>query len=246
MINRAEQQAAYVLHRRPFKETSFIVDVFTCNYGRLSFVANGAKKPGKSAILQPFQPLLVSWTGKSSLKTLTQFELSGVSNTLTGLPFYCGYYLNEILLYCLPEGEPHEWVFAEYISTLQNLSDGGDVYLTLRSFEFTLLRELGVLPNLSQDVRGQHLSSQYWYTLSPEQSLIPVDIGQVNGFPAELLLGVSEFIEGKTERLRSLHEHFKVPLLQLSRSLMAKLLDGRPLKSKDMLKQYQAYATPPN
>lgn len=66
-----EQEPAYVIHRRPWRETSLLVDLFTLNHGRLSVVARGASgsKSALKAQLQPFQPLLLDWVGRGDLKT---------------------------------------------------------------------------------------------------------------------------------------------------------------------------------
>ena len=76
MDARIALQPAYVLHRIPFQNTSFIVDFFTVDYGRVRAVAKGARgaKSRSRSILQPFQPLLISLSGRSDLKTLTGVE----------------------------------------------------------------------------------------------------------------------------------------------------------------------------
>ena len=72
-----QQEPAYVVHRRAWRETSLMVDVFTLNHGRMTLIARGAnsaKSPLK-AQLQPFQPLMLDWTGRGDLKTLTQVDV---------------------------------------------------------------------------------------------------------------------------------------------------------------------------
>ena len=67
-------QAAYVLHYTPFRDTSFIVDFFTLEQGRIGLVARGARsaKSRTRALYQPFRPVLVTWiAGKGDLHTLT-------------------------------------------------------------------------------------------------------------------------------------------------------------------------------
>ena len=39
---KVDQQPAYLLHARPFSETSLLVDLFTREYGRLMLIAKGA------------------------------------------------------------------------------------------------------------------------------------------------------------------------------------------------------------
>jgi len=65
-------QPGFVLHSYPYKETSLIVDLFTRDFGRIGVVAKGAKRPLSKlrGVLQTFQPLSVSFSGKSELRTL--------------------------------------------------------------------------------------------------------------------------------------------------------------------------------
>jgi len=53
-----ELEAAFVLHRRPYRETSLILDFLTLNHGRLSAVARAGRSRGNrwQAELQPFNP----------------------------------------------------------------------------------------------------------------------------------------------------------------------------------------------
>ena len=82
-----EQQASYILHRRAYRETSYILDVYSLYYGRISIIAKGATR-GKynfSALLQTFQPLLLSWSGRSNLKTLTELPVEDAAKSSTKL-----------------------------------------------------------------------------------------------------------------------------------------------------------------
>jgi len=98
-------QPAFVLHRRPYRETSFIVELFTPDYGRIAAVARGIRKTRSrtAAWLQPFVPLFVSCYGKGELLTLNQVEANGFLHVLTGKNLRCGFYLNELLMRLLPK-----------------------------------------------------------------------------------------------------------------------------------------------
>ncbi len=63
-------QRGFVLHRRPYSETSLLVDLFTEETGRLTVIAKGAraKRSAWKSVLQPFTPLLLRWSGKGALK----------------------------------------------------------------------------------------------------------------------------------------------------------------------------------
>jgi len=69
-ISRQDNQPVYVLHTYPFKETSLVVELFTRDFGRVSAVAKGARRPRSAmrGMLQSFQPLLGAWSGKLELK----------------------------------------------------------------------------------------------------------------------------------------------------------------------------------
>ena len=100
-----QQEPAYVIHRRPWRETSLMVDLFTLNHGRMSVIAKGAsssKSPLK-AQLQPFQPLLLGWVGRGDLKTLTQADVRDGPALRRTVSLYSGLYLNELIQRILPQ-----------------------------------------------------------------------------------------------------------------------------------------------
>jgi len=98
MAIRVLDEPAFVLHSIPYKETSLILDVFTRSYGRMALIAKGAKRPHSvlRPVLQRFQPLAVSWTGKSELKTMTRAEWMGGVPPLVGDALLCGFYLKRV------------------------------------------------------------------------------------------------------------------------------------------------------
>ena len=70
--SRQDNQAAYVLHTYPYKETSLIVELFAHGFGRVVTTAKGARRPRSAmrGMLQSFQPLTATWSGQLELKTL--------------------------------------------------------------------------------------------------------------------------------------------------------------------------------
>ncbi len=153
---RKDAQPAFVLHSYPFRETSLVVEAFTRDHGRVALVARGARRP-KSAlrgVLLSFQPLLLSWTGKTELRTLTRAEWDGSYAPLKGRFSICGFYLNELLLKLLPRDDPHERLFEAYRGTLRALGGRQEHEAVLRRFEISLLRELGYAVTLDHDVES--------------------------------------------------------------------------------------------
>ena len=142
---RHDAEPAFVLHAYPFRETSLIVEAFSRNFGRVALVAKGARRPKSSlrGLLLAFQPLLLSWTGKAELRTLTRAEWQGGQPPLPGLALICGFYLNELLLKLLPREDPHERLFDYYQQALLALAREPEPAVVLRRFELLLLTELG-------------------------------------------------------------------------------------------------------
>jgi DNA repair protein RecO (recombination protein O) len=194
-----ELENAYVLHSRPFKDTSLLVDFFTENFGRITLVAKGARQQKKKGnfLLQPFVDLKISWQGKSQLKTLISTEMAAYvgnvpaedeinitagkdlgseNNKLQGNYLYSGFYANELLTYLLPFDEPNTDVFTLYANLLVALKNKLDLEKTLRLFEFSLLTELGYgIDFTSSAITNESidLSKQYYY--EPSDGFVCVD-----------------------------------------------------------------------
>jgi DNA repair protein RecO (recombination protein O) len=170
-------QAAYVLHRRVYRETSLLLDVFTVQDGRFSLVAKGVHKAksNRNASLQAFQPLLMSWSGRGTLKTLNKLETPSPCFRFTGANLYCGFYLNELLLNLMPEFESNYAVFLSYASTLECLANTNHPSSILRRFELLLLEELGLLPQLECDWQGHSIDRNSTYYLSSDGQFVRTD-----------------------------------------------------------------------
>jgi DNA repair protein RecO (recombination protein O) len=153
---RQDNQPAFVLHNYPFRETSLVLEVFTRSAGRIALVARGARRPRSAlrGVLLAFQPLLLSWAGKSELRTLHKAEWQGGVPQLKGIGLLCGFYANELLLKLLPRDDPHEELYAAYEQALRALAGGADHSAVLRSFEKRLLKELGYALLLDREADG--------------------------------------------------------------------------------------------
>lgn len=169
MSEKIDGDPAFVLHTRPWRETSLIVDVLTRHHGRIGLVARGARRQSSSlkTRLIPFQPLTLSWFGKAQLRTLHAAEWQGGGLMLRGHALMCGFYLNELLLRLLPDGDAHEGLFDLYAGALSALNGQTDVEPVLRRFELDLLSELGYAQPLGHLDNNAPLqpASRYSYTL---------------------------------------------------------------------------------
>ncbi len=187
----SQMENAIVLHRRPFRETSLLVEFLTENHGRVAVVARGARKSkSRAGLLQPFQKLLISWKGKGDLATLTQVESLNWKVDLKGTELYCGLYLNELLIRCLQRHHTQEHLFELYTETLASFSEFSEAQ-ALRTFEWNLLSILGYRINLETDHQADKISEKIHYLFDAELGFIPTEPSHLAGISGEELLKLS-------------------------------------------------------
>lgn len=144
-IKRVQGQPAFVLHRRAYRETSALIDLFTQEFGLIRVVAKGIRKTKSrlNSALQPFTPLLVSWVGRGELMTLADAEVNASLMFLQGHCLFAGLYLNELLANLLEPWDAHPALFHYYHQALFALQTTPLNEGVLRNFELDLLAELG-------------------------------------------------------------------------------------------------------
>lgn len=197
---RVELEPAFVLHVRPWRETSQIAEVFSHAHGRMGLVARGARRP-KSALrglLNPFQRLRLSWSGRGELATLRDAELIGPVNQLANDRVMVAFYVNELMLRLLERADPHPLLFARYSAFLSALAIENEYEALLRYFELELLQELGYALNLQTDAYSDDaLRPQQLYEFRVDQGAFAVTSTQQGAIcftGAELLaIGSGEF-----------------------------------------------------
>jgi DNA repair protein RecO (recombination protein O) len=165
-------EPAYILHLRPYQETSLLIDCFTGSYGRNTLIARGIRTPKSKlrSILQPFTPLVISWQGKTELMTLTVAEASEIPFLLQGDCLLSAFYLNELLMRLLPKNDPYPLLYTVYQKSLMNLQKTKLDLSVLRLFEKKLLTELGYGIELQYDfVTRKPLIPDAIYRYIPER-----------------------------------------------------------------------------
>lgn len=190
-MKRIELQPAYVLHSRPYRDTSALVDLLSLDYGLLRAVARGVRGRAsrKRPTLQAFQPLLVSLAGRGELLNLNQVEHAAPGFRLQGEHLFSAMYLNELLMRLLQVQEAHPGIYRLYQQALIRLQQQSPLEACLRCFEFRLLQELGYAWDLHTDaVSGEKLQSGYSYLFDPEHGYQGVQI-PVGDMPANLFSG---------------------------------------------------------
>jgi DNA repair protein RecO (recombination protein O) len=236
MRGQVQQEPAYVLHRRPWRETSLMVDVFALNAGRVTVIARGAnsaKSPLK-AQLQPFQPLLLDWTGRSDLKTLTQTDVRPGPALSGTLALYSGLYINELLQRTLPMADPNPNLFAAYIDLLGELSRAPDVEPVLRRFEKTFAGELGYSFAWDQTTdTGEPVATDRQYYYDPEQGILAhsCQTARLQGLSGQTLkaLAAGDLESPDCRRVAK----------RVTRVLVDFLLQGRELNSRRLFSSHR-------
>ena len=149
-----EGEPAYLIHQRPYSETSQIINLFSRHYGRVDAIAKGSKRPKSKfkSFLQPFSPILVSWSGRSQLKTLRSVDISsGKQSNVSRKHLMSAFYLNELILSFLTTADPYPDLFDAYSLAISNLSNADSSEIILREFEIQLLTEIGYAINFQTE-----------------------------------------------------------------------------------------------
>ncbi|MGO3057646.1 DNA repair protein RecO [Halomonas sp. AOP43-A1-21] len=218
-------EPAFLLHRKPYRETSALVDLLTLNNGRIRAVAHGGQRPGSKSRqrLQPFTPLFVSWRGERDLKRLTLMESRGQTALLAGEGLLCGLYANEIATRLLPLEFAAGDVFAFYTALLEALPIPSERALALRRYEWALLEALEATPRFCTP-DGHPLDPQVRYRFDAQsRAFLPAD----NGLEARALRYVEQ---GDWQ-----HAGLANVLKSVMRAALAPHLGSTALRSRELM-----------
>ena len=223
---------AWLLHSRPYKERSVIAEFLVEDHGRIAMVVRGVRqaRSANAALLQPFNRVLISWRGRGELKTLVQLE-ADTNIRLSGNALYCGFYVNELLLRAMVQGQNLEGVGTLYELVINRLAANYPVEPLLRTFELELLELAGYAPELNRDMTGVQVKSEGMYQLIPETGIRPVSGTVPENIRALVFSG---------EQLQALvHRDFSKPELysgfkRFTRLALRPLIGDRPLQSRSL------------
>ena len=210
-----------------------LLELLSREYGRVGLVARGARaaKSRWRNRLQPFRPLLLDWSQRGELGTLTGAEEVATLPPLRGEALMCGLYANELLVRFLHRSDPHSEVFDHYRQLVASLSAGDQVQPLLRLFERDVLTAVGLGLQLdTEHGGGEEIDAGAWYEYQP-------DSGPVRRQPSErenlrLVSGAalialrSGQIEAETQR----------ELKMLMRHVIRYHLGDKPLASHDLFR----------
>ncbi|WP_343033130.1 DNA repair protein RecO [Caldichromatium japonicum] len=220
----------FVLHRRDYRDTSLLLELFGIGQGRLAAIAKGARRPRQiaSALLQPFQPLWLAVSGRGEVKTLTAVEAAGPPFALIGPALVSGFYLNELLLRLLARQDPHDRLFVFYQAALAGLAEGAELERSLRRFECQLLAELGYGLNLERVADdGSPVMPERVYIYDCESGPRALD----SGAQGPRVSGATLLALARDDALDPVQRREARNLL---RHALAPHLGGRPMQSREL------------
>jgi DNA repair protein RecO (recombination protein O) len=164
---RVQLQSAFLLHQRPYSDSSRILDLLTRDFGRVTLFARGVRggsdRSGWRAALQPFNRLLIGWSGSGDGGRLSGAELVAAPARLPPERLLLGFDLNELLLKLLAREDPHAGLFDAYEGALHGLEHDPEAEAVLRRFERRLLDELGYGIDFERAVDGEPLEPDAYY-----------------------------------------------------------------------------------
>jgi DNA repair protein RecO (recombination protein O) len=228
-MTRVTGEPALVLHARPYRETSAIVSLLTSSHGRLAVVARGVRGGKRGNVLQPFNRVRVSWSGRGSLQTLTGCELTRHA-WLTGNGLAAGFYVLELVMRLLPERAGAPEIFAGACWALEHLEAGEPpLDVVLRRFERRLLEELGYGLDFARDAgSGAPICPDREYLLQPDAGFVLAGTAG-KGYSGRVLGEIA------TDRYDS--RAARVAAKKIFRQALRPLLGDRPLGSRRLLKR---------
>ncbi|ORU92773.1 MAG: DNA repair protein RecO [Cycloclasticus sp. symbiont of Poecilosclerida sp. N] len=229
-MNKVHQQPGFILKSQAFKESSFIHQVFTQDYGLLSVISKGSrgKNSKHGSLLQAFRPLSISWVGKSELKTLTSVDETYHFKQLKGNALYCGLYVNELILNLIHKHDAHPRLFQVYMDVIGKLSVVKNVEPSLRQFEKCLFDEIGYGLSLQHEAEsGKPIEPDAYYVYRMGLGAV----AQEKTHHADVMLG-STLINLASNKLNDKTELAQAK--RMMRRLIDAQLDGKILKSRGL------------
>ena len=255
-----ELERCFLLHQRPYRETSVIAELLTEHEGRVSLVCKGVRSVGKKAsslrsTLQPFALLSASWSGKTDLKSLRQAEVITPAPRLHQSQLYAGLYLNELLVRLFHSGESHSNLFSRYQASISELAslaadDMIAIEVSLRRFEARLLATLGFELDFMRDaITGKPITADAEYQFHTEYGFYRADLNDADAdnehsainADSALASNAHLLIAGSAILAIQKHDYHDKKVRQVAKKIMrlalAPHLGGRPLKSRELYRR---------
>ncbi|QOC23479.1 DNA repair protein RecO [Wenzhouxiangella sp. AB-CW3] len=227
-----QAQLGWVLHRRPWRESSLLIEFFGREQGRTGLVARAARSARSPwrGLAEPFALLSARWTRRGEMGTLTGLEPAGHRVMLSGRALWCGLYANELIMKLLARDDPSPEIFEAYALLIEQLGNDQPLASAVRTFELALLGALGVAPDFTHDANdGSPIDPSARYHLDPEAGFLPVQRDGQAVYAGQTILALAGQVEESAAGALD------------SRRLMRQLIDhqlaGRPLESRRLFEK---------
>nr|WP_274522238.1 DNA repair protein RecO [Ectothiorhodospira mobilis] len=224
-VNRIQGSPGYVLHARPYRESSQLLELLTPGEGRIAAVLRGGRGRGRSTA-RPFVRLDLAWSGRGEVHTLNRCDEAAVLR-LTGARAVCGLYVNELAIKLLPRQLPDPGFYAAYEAVLAGLADPAmPPEPGLRRYELALLRLLGEGLDF---IDPAALEAQVTYVVPPQGLPRPAAPGEESPYAIggdSLAALLQDRLEGRGQRREA---------QRLLRRLLEYHLEGKPIVSRQLI-----------
>ncbi|MGL5006889.1 MAG: DNA repair protein RecO [Plesiomonas sp.] len=227
-------QRGFVLHARPYSETSLMLDVFTEDQGRLRILAKGARsrRSNLKGCLQPFTPLLLRWSGRGEVKTLRSAEPAALALPFSRIGLYSALYVNELITRVLEPQTAYSSVFLDYLTCLRELAQyPNNPEPALRRFELALLQALGYGIDFVRCAgSGLPVDKQMTYRYREERGFIASLIVDQLSFSGQHLYALAARQFDTADQLKAAK--------RFTRLALKPYLGGKPLKSRELFRHF--------
>ncbi|MCO6524461.1 MAG: DNA repair protein RecO [Candidatus Schmidhempelia sp.] len=225
-------QRAFVLHSRPYSETSLLIDFFVETKGRVTVIAKGArrKRSPQKGILQPFTPLIIQYSGHSHIKTLKHVEAISLTLPLSHYYLYSAFYVNELIQRVIMAETDTIQLFNAYLDCLQRLAcQNNSPEYALRYFELFLLEYLGYQIDFEHCyATGDIIVSSMTYQFHPEKGFIASVINNVNTFTGQQIQALAKRYFDSVDTLKVAKRFTRIALKPY--------IGSQPFKSRELFR----------
>jgi DNA repair protein RecO (recombination protein O) len=212
----------FILHKKTYRDTSLLIDVFSVEHGILRAVAKGGRKKS----LHLFTPFWFELNLRQELSSIYKAEAEQAAFILEGNGLIIGYYINELLSYLLYRYDPQPKIYQQYSDLLQGLALNPNPIVTeqmLRRFELLILKEIGYQIDFSHDAdTGAAIDAVKSYQFVPAQGF-KSSLSGLSG--ADILALAKEELD--TTQVLQVAKY-------ITRAAINHLLEGKTIKSRSL------------
>jgi len=233
-----QQSFAYILNRRPFRDSSLLLDIFSEDFGRICCVARPAKKRGKvvKGNTEPFRYLHIQWIGKGDVQTLTEADERG-RHSIPPSELMLGLYINELILMFMGKHQPYPELFNAYKYTLHKMGDLEINRQILMRFELYLLQSLdhSITVDITHDELESLINSDAYFCFTKDEGLLleQEKVFDIQPYQTQKILISAELLLALQDIQNMQESHWKE--LRAFLDKVFKALAPRPINSRKLL-----------